>query len=118
MTFKGVDMPHHPRRIFRKLRKLEKEKKPKKARKKIPHFAPFKLLVETSCVVGFNISRATAIVSLDDPLISFTDITMDWADTAPPMQVAGMVKANLDTDKLEGTAQRTGIPRTPDRFSR
>ncbi len=110
VTLRGVEMPRHPRRIFRKLRALEHEKRPEQPRPRLPRLEPFRLTVENSCIIGMRTSRTTAIVETDDPLLNFSDITLRWTERSPPMAVSGGVRVNMETEILVGTAGGEAFP--------
>jgi len=111
VTLKNVDSPHHPRRILRKLAAMDPHKKKKdEPRKKIPVLAPFTLTVENSHIVGFKVRRASAAVTLNDPVISFDNVELQWPDTAREMQLAGRVYLYLDSEKLDGFASGEAFP--------
>jgi hypothetical protein len=110
VTLRGVEMPRHPRRIFRKLRELERETKPEQPRRRLPHLEPFRLTVENSCVIALRTSRTTATVGMHDPLIRFSDITLHWPERTPPMSLSGGLEVNLATEVLSGTVAGEAFP--------
>jgi len=112
VTLQGIEMPHHPRNIFRKLRKLKQgeKKEPEKPRKKIPTLEPFKLTIENSNIIGLEVAKTTAVVAMHDPVMKFTDVTLKWPDTSYNMQIKGEVEVNLDTEILNGAAKGETFP--------
>ncbi len=111
VTLKNIDSPHHPRRILRKLAAMDALlKKEEKPRKKIPVLAPFTLMIEDSHVVGFKAKTASALVSLNDPVITLENIILQWPDTTRAMQLAGRVYLYLDSEQLDGYASGEAFP--------
>jgi len=111
VTLKNVDSPDHPRRIFRKLAEMNPDKRDEKEpRKPIPDLKPFKLIIENSHIVGFKTKNANAVVTLQDPSIKFSDITLKWPDYAREMQLTGKVDLNLESEMLEGYVTGEAYP--------
>ncbi len=113
ITLKGIDMPRHPRRIFRKLKKLkdkEGEKKPDKPRKKLPTLAPFRVTVEDSNVIGLKVEKTSAMATIREPVIKFSDMTLKWPDTTYNMQIKGSIIVDLDAELLDGKAKGEAFP--------
>ena len=114
ITFKGVDMPRHPRRIFRKLKQLKKKegekKEPKKPRKKLPTLAPFKITVEDSNVIGLKVAKTSALATIREPVMKFTGINLKWPDTSYDMQIKGELVVDLEAEELDGKAKGLAFP--------
>ena len=114
ITFKGVDMPRHPRRIFRKLKKLKKkegeEEKPDKPRKKLPTLVPFRITVEDSNVIGLKVAKASALATIREPVMKFTGMTVKWPDTSFDMQLKGELIVDLEAEELDGKAKGQAFP--------
>jgi len=103
VTLRGVEMPNHPRRIFRELAKLKEKREPRKPRKELPALKPFKLTVEDSCVIGLSVSKTTATVVLTEPEMRFNDIRLTWQGAGPPRQITGTLMVDLDRDIITGS---------------
>ena len=111
VTLKNVNSPHHPRNIFRKLAELDPDKKDKdKPRKKIPTISPFKLIVEDSHILGFKAKKASATLTINDPVVSFDDIILEWPNTNEKMQIAGRIYIYLDSELLDGYVSGEAFP--------
>ncbi|MDA3924934.1 MAG: hypothetical protein PF904_09580 [Kiritimatiellae bacterium] len=111
ITLKNINCPHHPRKIFRQLAKMKPpEEKKDEPRKKIPTLSPFKLIIEDSHVIGFKAKKASTTLTLNDPVISFSNINLQWADTPQKTQLDGHLYLHLDTELLDGYVKGEAFP--------
>jgi hypothetical protein len=100
----GVEMPRHPRRIFRKLAKMRGETPPHKQRRKLPPLTPFKLFIDDSCLIGLNVTAAEATVVLNEPVICFNSALIKWQGNTPHRQITGRTEVDLKRNVISGTA--------------
>jgi len=111
ITLKNVNSPHHPRIILRKLARMNPEKMDQdKPRKPIPVLPPFKLIIEDSQIVGFKAKKASATVTLNDPVVSFNNIILEWPDANRKIQLAGRIDIYLDSEILDGYVSGEAFP--------
>ena len=111
VTLRNVNSPHHPRIIFRKLAKLNPDKEKKdEPRKTIPSLSPFKLMIENSHILGFKAKKASATLTLNDPVVSFDNITLEWPDTTEKIQIAGRIYIYLDSEVVDGYVSGEAFP--------
>ncbi len=100
----GVKMPHHPRRIFRKLAKMRDKPPHRKQRRQLPPLTPFKLFIDDSCVIGLSVTEAEATVSLNEPVIYFNSALITWQGNTPHRRITGRTQVDLKRNVISGTA--------------
>ncbi len=77
---------------------------------RLPSVETFCLTVENADILGLQISRITAQISLQPSRAAVTQVVICWPDTAFPMTVSGGVTIDLDRRLVDGTAKGQTFP--------
>ena len=86
------------------------EPKYEKAAPRLPTIAPFPLTVEKANILGLQAERLSAMVAMEDPQISVTQVAILWPDKAFTMNVEGGVSVNFASRLVDGRAKGQAFP--------
>ena len=102
VTVKNISMPSLPPK--------HGKHSAKRTKLRLPTLAPFPLTVEKANILGIKAERLSATVSMENPQLSVTDVTILWPDKEFTMSVAGYVTLNLATRLVDGNVKGQAFP--------